>query len=213
MAQRQTPGGQGPARRAGLSGRVAGGGRSASGRGPTAARAAGAGRGGALPDRSAAGRPAAGRGGELARSATRPAAARRAAVTGAVRTGAPQPRRLTGRATVLGLLLVGLLLAYAYPVRVYLSQQAEIAQLEAAQDAQRERIEALTEQRAKWSDPEYVKAQARKRFHLVERGDRTYIVIFDPQGAARDARGPAVPADTTPWYGRLWSSLDEANRS
>ncbi|HET8682353.1 MAG TPA: septum formation initiator family protein, partial [Micromonosporaceae bacterium] len=85
--------------------------------------------------------------------------------------------------------------------------------LEAAQDVQRERIEALAEQRAKWYDPEYVKAQARKRFHLVERGDRTYIVIFDPKGAARDAGGPAVPADTTPWYGKLWSSLDEANRS
>ncbi|HET8684061.1 MAG TPA: septum formation initiator family protein, partial [Micromonosporaceae bacterium] len=132
MAQRQTPGGQGPARRGGPSGRVAGGGRGAPGRGPTAARAGGAGRG-ALPDRGAGDRHQS-RTGEPARSATRPAAARRAAVTGAVRTGAPQPRRLTGRATVLGLLLVGLLLAYAYPVRVYLSQQAEIAQLEAAQD-------------------------------------------------------------------------------
>lgn len=206
MAQRQAPGGQGPARRAGPGGRVAGG-RGTAARGPASARGSSGGRGAGTSDRAVGERPA-------ARSATRPAAARRTAVTGAVkRTGAPQPRRITGRAAVLGLVIVGLLLAYAYPVRVYLTQQAEIARLEAAEVAQRERIEALAEQRAKWNDPEYVKAQARKRFHLVERGDQTYIVIFDPQGAARDAGGRAAPVDPTPWYDKLWSSLEEANRS
>jgi hypothetical protein len=102
--------------------------------------------------------------------------------------------------------------AYAYPIRVYLGQEAEIERLEAAQATQRDRIGALAEQRAKWDDPEYVKAQARKRFHLVERGDRTYIVIFDPQGAARDAGTPPPAADPVPWYGKLWSSLGEANK-
>ena len=130
----------------------------------------------------------------------------------ATRTVAVQPRRITGRAAVLGLALVGLLLAYAYPIRVYLAQEAEITRLEAAQAAQRDRIGALAEQRAKWDDPEYVKAQARKRFHLVERGDRTYIVIFDPQGAARDAGVPPPALDPVPWYGKLWSSIGEANK-
>ena len=161
-----------------------------------------------------AGRPSAARSGESTRSATRPAIARRAAVAGAAtRTVAAPPRRLTGRAAVLGLALIGLLLAYAYPIRVYLAQEAEIARLEATQAAQQDRIGALAEQRAKWEDPEYVKAQARKRFHLVERGDRTYIVIFDPQGAARDAGVPAPGPDPLPWYGKLWSSIGEANRS
>ena len=163
------------------------------------------------------GRPGSSRGAtpraEAARSATRPANARRAAATGgATRTSAPEPRRLTGRATILALVLVGLLLAYAYPIRVYLSQQAEIARLQQEQTVQQAHIDDLREQRAKWDDPEYVKAQARKRFQLVEQGDRTYIVIFDASGAARDAGlDPAAPPDDTPWYGRLWSSIGAAN--
>lgn len=151
--------------------------------------------------------------GEAGRSAKRPPAARRAAATGgAKRTPAPQPRRLTGRAAALGFVLLGLLLAYAYPIRVYLSQQAEIARMAAAQEAQRDRIAGLTEQRAKWDDPEYVLAQGRKRFQLVRRGEKTYIVLFDAPGAARDAGGPAAPAVEPPWYGRLWSSIDAANQ-
>lgn len=108
-----------------------------------------------------------------------------------------------------------LLLAYAYPIRVYLSQQAEIAELEAQQAVQRAHIADLAEERAKWDDPAYVKAQARRRFQLVERGDRTYIVIFDPVGAARaagvDPDKPRVK-DDQPWYGHLWASIDAANQ-
>src|SRR5258708_5783953 len=52
----------------------------------------------------------------------------------AMRPGAPQPRRFTSRAVVLSLVLLALLLAYAYPVRVYLAQQAEIAALEQSQE-------------------------------------------------------------------------------
>lgn len=176
-----------------------------------AARRAPGGPGGGRPGpaRGTASRAAA----PSSRSASRPANARRAAATGgATRTSAPEPRKLTGRATILALVLVGLLLAYAYPMRVYLSQQAEIAQLRAQQADQQADIDDLRERRAKWDDPEYVKAQARKRFQLVEQGDRTYIVIFDATGAARDAGiDPAARPDDTPWYGRLWSSIGAAN--
>ena len=58
--------------------------------------------------------------------------------------------------------LLALALAYAYPVRVYLDQQAEIEQMEAGQAAQRQRIADLPAQAAKWKDPEYVKTQARR---------------------------------------------------
>jgi cell division protein FtsB len=210
MAQRRTPGGQGPARRgtaAARSSAARGAVRDAGWRAP--APRAGGPAGTARPRR--AGPP-----GARDAAATRPAAVARDAAAGrggAQRTSAPQPRRLTGRATVLGLVLVGLLLAYAYPIRVYLSQQAEIVQLEQMQGATQARIADLKERRAKWDDPEYVKAQAKSRFQLVERGDRTYIVIFDPAGAARDAGTGtrAAAAADPPWYGKLWSSLGAAN--
>jgi cell division protein FtsB len=148
------------------------------------------------------------------RSASRPASARRAAATGsAKRTPAPQPHRFTGRATVLGCVLGALLLAYAYPVRIYLNQQAQIASLEGSQAAQQQRIKHLSEESAKWNDPEYVTAQARSRLLMVKPGDVAYLPLDTdssrPPGTDPDA-GRA--RNTGPWYGQLWSSVQAADR-
>jgi cell division protein FtsB len=148
------------------------------------------------------------------RPAPRPAGSRAAAGGSALRTRAPQPHRLTGRATVLVLVLGALLLAYAYPVRVYLDQQAQIASLEASQAASAQRIRDLTEEAAKWSDDEYVKAQARKRLQMVLPGDTAYVIV-DPSVAAQNpgADPNAGKATSTgPWYGKLWSSVRAADR-
>ncbi|SDY73965.1 Cell division protein FtsB [Micromonospora pattaloongensis] len=201
MTQRRTPSGQGPARRPGQPGR--GGTR-------------GAVRGSRVEPRAAAGRtPASGRSADAVRSASRPAAARRAAAGGAAkRTSAPQPRRFTGRATVLIAVLVTLALGYTYPVRLYLSQQSEIARMEAAQEAQRQKIGELTEEAAKWKDDEYVRIQARKRFYMVYPGEMPMVVLSDPEGAARDAGIDPAAARTQPpepWRDTLWSSIQAAN--
>jgi len=188
MTQRLTPGGQGPARRPGQRSRAA-------------------------PPR--AGRPVS-RGAEAkesadtGRSANRPAA-RRAPVR---RTNAPQPRRFTGRATVLLVVLIALALGYTYPVRVYLTQQSDIARMEQAQAEQRERIGDLSERAALWKDKRYVEIQARKRFYMVYPGEVPLVVLTDPEGAARDAgkppaEGKSQPAD--PWYDTLWSSIQAAD--
>src|SRR5215212_55888 len=136
--------------------------RQAAGGGSRGARAAGVGGGSARRQgaaRSEPGRSFRADAGSAARpaqrgrgtAASRPAGVRRPNTgTAATRTRAPQPRRLTGRAAVLGMVLVGLLLAYAYPVRVYLAQQAEIAGLEQQQREQRDRIAGLADERAKW---------------------------------------------------------------
>jgi cell division protein FtsB len=149
------------------------------------------------------------------RSPARPNAARRTGAGGAARrTVAPQPRRLTGRAIVLVALLLGLLLAYAYPLRIYLTQQAEIARLEREQADQAERIADLRVQREKWDDPAFIEAQARKRFMLVRPGDRTYVIVWDDREAARVSggdQGAPAPEDETAWYARLWSSVAAAN--
>jgi cell division protein FtsB len=149
-------------------------------------------------------------------SSARPVAARRTAaqVGAAKRTRAPEPRRFTGRAMILSLVLLGLLLAYAYPVRVYLAQQAEIAALEDSQASQREKIERLNEQAAKWNDPEYVKSQARSRLHMVLPGEKPMIVIDQsggqPSGPGAGQTGTAKTGK--PWYGKLWSSIEAANQ-
>jgi cell division protein FtsB len=124
------------------------------------------------------------------------------------RTMAPRPpRRISGRAAALGLLVIALVLAYAYPVRVYLAQQAEIDQMLAAQQAQRQRIQALTEELDRWDDDQYVIAQARKRLHYVRRGERVYVVGADPAAAAGSGANPA-PAT---WLSQLWANIQAAD--
>jgi cell division protein FtsB len=146
----------------------------------------------------------------------RPAIARRPVNGGAgaaKRTSAPRPRRLTGRATVLLVVLAALALGYAYPVRVYLSQQADIARIEAAQAAQRRHIDDLTGQVEKWQDDAYVVSQARSRLYMVYPGEIPLVVLWDEAGAARDAGvAPKKEPKPGPWYGKLWSSIELANR-
>lgn len=220
--ERRTPGGQGGPGGRGRAGRGRPTERGAGGRrepGVVGRGAGGTGRGvgGAGRSVGGTGRGASGATGTPGRSASRPAASRRAAAGGAAkRTRAPEPRRLTGRAAILGMLLLGLLLAYAYPMQMYLRQRAEISELEQRQSSQQKRIEGLAEQRAKWDDPEYVKSQARRRLHYVPPGEVPYVVIEEtppgapaPAGASTPAAGPE---DTTPWYGKLGSSLRSADR-
>ena len=207
MTQRRTPSGQGPARRPGPAGRPGGRTAGRSGARDTATRLEPR-SGRSTPARTAAG----GRGTDAARSGSRPAAARRAAVTGATkRTVATRPRAFTGRATVLIVVLVALALAYTYPIRVYLDQESKIAQMQAAQAAQRAVIAGQAEVIAQWQDPAYVRAIARKRFYYVRPGEVPLVVLDDPAGAARDAGLPAAPAEPDRWYDTLFSSVAAAN--
>ena len=197
MPQRTRPGGGGGSRvspsRAGGSSRTGGIARGGQLRGGDRGRA---------PDRtrSAASRP------------TSPA--RRPQSGTAKRTRAPEPRRYTGRAAVLGLVLLCLLLAYAYPVREYLSQQAEISALQSSQANQQEKIQQLKEHAAKWNDPEYVISIARQRLHMTLPGEKTLVVI-DPSRATQsgDPTTPATPKAMRPWYGKLWSSVEAADQT
>jgi hypothetical protein len=116
---------------------------------------------------------------------------------------------------VLTSLLLALLLAYAYPVRVYLSQQADIAALEKQQVAQQDQIDRLAQERAKWNDDKYVIAQARSRLHYVLPGETPYVVLGGDQAAnpPSDQPGAGGKPAKHPWYGGLWSSIGAANRA
>ena len=136
----------------------------------------------------------------------RPSGVRRAAGP-ARRTRAPQqPRRLSGRAAALGLLVIALLLAYAYPVRVYLDQRAEIDAMQQAQTEQRQRIEALMAQLERWEDPDFVAAQARERLQLVRVGEKIYMVKVEQQPAT----SPGAAGETS-WLDQLGSSVQAAD--
>ncbi|MQA25055.1 MAG: septum formation initiator family protein [Micromonosporaceae bacterium] len=196
MAQRRTPSGQGPGRS-----------------GPRRPSASGASRGsGARGDAGRSGRGS----GENSRSADRPAARRTAAsrAGGAKRTRAPRPKgRFTGRAAILALVLSALVLAYAYPVRTYVSQLAQIERLSESQDAQKKRITKLEEELDKWDDPEYVRAQARSRLTYI-RPDEVPYVVMDSRDSAKgeDGADDKAGAGGDAWYDRMWGSVAASDR-
>ena len=118
---------------------------------------------------------------------------------------------LTGRAAILVLVLAALVVTLAIPLRAWMSQQAEIAALEADVAQSRERVESLRAELEDWEDPACVIAQARSRLHFVFPGEVGYVVLGE------DDR-PIVPeeeraADQAPWYSRLWDSTLQADRS
>jgi cell division protein FtsB len=149
------------------------------------------------------------------RAPARPTIARRAVSSGgaALRTRAPQPRRFTSRAVVLSLVLLVLLLAYAYPVRVYLAQQAEIAALEQSQELQSAKVADMAARAKKWDDPEYVISQARQRLHMVLPGEKPFVVVDPNRSQQTDPTDvPGAPKAPRPWYGKLWSSVEAADK-
>ena len=118
--------------------------------------------------------------------------------------------RLTGRAALLVLVLCSLVVALAYPIRQYVSQRAEIADLERQRQQAQERVEQLRDLKARWQDDSYAEQQIRQRLHYVMPGETGYVVI-DP-GAAKQAHAYPGAADR-PWYSNVWDGVDKSDAS
>jgi cell division protein FtsB len=116
---------------------------------------------------------------------------------------------------VLGLVVSALVLTLAYPAQQYLAQQAELARREQDIAAQQERIAALEETRQKWNDPAYVRAQARERLQVVLPGEVGYVILYPGKDGTRPSADPSPPVRARadgPWYGKLWSGVQAADR-
>ncbi|GAA3885578.1 cell division protein DivIC [Streptomyces lacrimifluminis] len=116
--------------------------------------------------------------------------------------------RLTGRAALLVLVLCSLIVALAYPIRQYVSQRADIAEMERERDQASRRVEQLRDLKARWQDDAYAEQQIRQRLHYVLPGETGYIVI-DPD-AAKQSRADLGAADR-PWYANVWDGVDKAD--
>ncbi|MEU3523885.1 septum formation initiator family protein [Streptomyces sp. NPDC038707] len=118
--------------------------------------------------------------------------------------------RLTGRAALLALVLCTMVVALAYPMRQYVSQRAEIADLQHRQRQARERVEQLRDLKARWQDDAYAEQQIRRRLHYVRPGETGYVVV-DP-GAAKQSRAD-LGAARRPWYANVWEGVDKSDAS
>ncbi|MEV0530201.1 septum formation initiator family protein [Kitasatospora sp. NPDC050463] len=129
--------------------------------------------------------------------------------------------RFTSRATVLVLVLCSLVAILAYPTRQFISQRSEISAQRARAEHARQQVEQLRREKARWQDPEYVKAQARNRLHYAMPGETPYIAV-DPAGRGATPSSVAPPASSDgvaagpakaakPWYASVWDSVDAAD--
>ncbi|MER5884692.1 septum formation initiator family protein [Streptomyces sp. NPDC001941] len=118
--------------------------------------------------------------------------------------------RLTGRAAFLALVLCSLVVALAYPMRQYVSQQGEISEQQRQAADAAARVEKLRDEKARLQDPAYVERLAREHLHYVRPGETGYTVV-DPDAARQ--RRPDQGAADRPWYSNLWDGVDSADRT
>ena len=127
--------------------------------------------------------------------------------------GRPRPAerpRFTGRAAVLVVVVCAVALSLAYPVREYIAQRRQIDQLVAQQQQISSQLSKLRAVQREISSPAYVEQQARDRLHMCLPSQTCYTIVGG-QPPAR--RAPASRVTVAPWYQRLWTSVQQADRT
>jgi cell division protein FtsB len=131
--------------------------------------------------------------------------------------GAPPPARhrplFTGRAVLLGALVLILALTLAGPVRQFLAGRAHLVQLAAEGSALDRRTAELKDQLARQADPAWTARQARERLTYVLPGDRL-VVVQNGEAVAGTSGAPATGtagSPELPWYQGLLRSVATAD--
>ncbi|WP_026940129.1 FtsB family cell division protein [Humibacter albus] len=110
---------------------------------------------------------------------------------------------------MLGLVVIGVLVV-APTLHLYVDQQHEIGRLEKNNADTAAKVADLKKQAADWSDPEYIKAQARGRLLFVMPGETSYLVIDDRAPTPQKNQAPVsrdIQATKSDWLGALASSF------
>jgi len=115
--------------------------------------------------------------------------------------------RFTSRAAVLAVVICAIALSLAYPVREYIAQRRQIDQLVAERQMTLAQLRALQRQQQRLNDPAYIEQLARDRLHFCMTDQTCYVIIGGPGTGSAAAR-----AAGTPWYDRLWRSVQQADR-
>ncbi|MDP9865008.1 MULTISPECIES: FtsB family cell division protein [Streptosporangium] len=118
--------------------------------------------------------------------------------------------QLTGRAAILAIVVCAIAMSLAYPVREYIAQRRQIAQLQQQQTRELEAIKALDDRRKQLQDPGYIKRQARERLYYCDPGHKCFVVMGREPSAGKGTAGEKK-AVGPPWYETLWESVEAAD--
>jgi len=110
---------------------------------------------------------------------------------------------------VLAVVMCAVALSLAYPVREYIAQRRQIDQLQAERVQASAQLRRLQAEQRRLNDPAYIEQRARDELYLCMPRQTCYVII----GARTAARaGHTTRAAGTPWYGRLWTSVRQADQ-
>jgi len=123
-------------------------------------------------------------------------------------------RAFTGRALVLGTLVVLLVVLLASPLHRYFASRADVGHASQQLRSDETQLAELTKQLQRWGDPGYIQQQARVRLQYAMPGDTVYIVIDAGQPsdivktrANKKRDGTQAPGT---WNERLWETVQKA---
>lgn len=116
----------------------------------------------------------------------------------------------TGRAALLGVLILILALTLAGPIRQFLAGRAELVQLAADGTQLDRRVAELADQLDRQADPDYAAREARQRLTYVLPGDRLIMVVDGETAESAPGDVTGEPAEPLPWYEGLLESLSRA---
>jgi len=115
--------------------------------------------------------------------------------------------KFTSRAAVLALVVCAIALTLAYPIREYIAEHRQMAQLEAENAQLGVQLRKLKAQQRALASPDYIEQQARDQLHMCFPTQTCYVVLT-PARTHGKASGPS-----SPWYSVLWKSVGEADKA
>ena len=140
-----------------------------------------------------------------------PAGARGASATGPELRPVPA-KAFSGRLLALAVVLLTITLLLAPSVRTFLQQRSEISALQQDIEAKKKQESDLLTEISRWSDPAYVKQQARDRVNMMMPGETGYWVYGGGNAAAPQDSAPSgstgkANPGSLPWVDGLWLSI------
>lgn len=116
--------------------------------------------------------------------------------------------RFSGFTALMFVVIVMFVVIIAPGLRVYIEQRQQLAALHADVDAKTEQNADLTDEIARWSDPAYIKAEARDRLYYVMPGETSFLIIDDVPAASDDSGAVSDTISTTnvDWLSSVFAS-------
>jgi cell division protein FtsB len=117
--------------------------------------------------------------------------------------------RFSGFTVLMLIVLVLFVVIVAPGARIFIEQRQQIADLQNSLTSAQAQNSTLTAQVARWSDPAYIRAEARERLYFVMPGETSFLVLDDTAPTAADPGGPvstSIQSTQTNWMAALFAS-------